>query len=143
MDSCLAYSSVKKPLVNLPLASKGPHVGWKTAVKSHIMYIHTSHSMHVCVYISGCYIYTYAAKMCPVIKMAPNLNTNARLINTYLYLASWHQQLQNPLLLFFFFFLERRRNDHSWRCFHNCCSWLRAEYLYIHGVSEACLSLTP
>lgn len=96
---------MKKPLVNLPLASKGPHVGWKTAVRSHIMYIHTSHSMHVCVCISGCYVYTYSAKNCPVIKIALTPNMRARLIIMCLHFALWHQQPQLGFFLLLLFFL--------------------------------------
>lgn len=58
--------------------------------------------MHVCVYISGCYIYTYTAKIWPVIKIAPNLNTSRR--NYCVFVFCFMTSQKPPLLSFFFFF---------------------------------------
>lgn len=105
--------------------------------------------MHVCVYISGCYIYTYTAKIWPVMKIAPNLNTSQR--NYYVFVFCFMIS-QKPVLfcwwwccLFFgfFFFWKNKNVITSRRCFHNCCSWLGAVDLCAHGVSGACLSHTP
>lgn len=96
--------------------------------------------MHVCVYISGCYIYTYTAKIWPVIKIAPNQNTSQR---NYCVFVFCFMTSQKPPLLFFFSPPKRTKSNHSRRCFRNCCSWLGAVDLCAHGVSGACLSHTP